>query len=243
MVVVSYISLDGFFMQKLVKSLRSYFLAGAFALIPVILSLFLIYNFIVWIDNVFPSLTGIDLPFGVGFLCTISITIVTGMVAKNYIGKKIIKLGNSVIVSVPVLNKVFLTLQQIMDVLVNQKKNMFGQVVLAPFPKEGSWCLGFITCRDVPQISKAAGMDVVSVYVPTTPNPTSGFLMYTSESNVIPLDITPEVAIKAIVSAGMVSTGAGEDSFSSSDVNLAEVLKKWKISKSAIKNGPIDPRD
>ncbi|HEX2956041.1 MAG TPA: DUF502 domain-containing protein [Chitinispirillaceae bacterium] len=224
------------------KSFRSYFLAGAFALIPIILSLYLIYNFIVWIDNVFPSLTGIDLPFGVGFICTISITVVTGMVAKNYIGKKIIKLGNAIIVSVPVLNKVFLTLQQIMDVLVNKKKNMFGQVVLAPFPKEGSWCLGFITCRDVPSISKSAGTDVVSVYVPTTPNPTSGFLMYTSESNLIPLDITPEMAVKSIVSAGMVSSGS-EDSISNSDVNLADVLKKWKISKSAIKNGPIDPRD
>ncbi len=229
-------------MQKLVKSLRSYFFAGAFALIPVILSLFLIYNFIVWVDSVFPSLTGIDLPFGVGFLCTISITIVTGMVAKNYIGKKIIKLGNSIIVSVPVLNKVFLTLQQIMDVLVNQKKNMFGQVVLTPFPKEGSWCLGFITCRDIPTVSKSTGTDVVSVYVPTTPNPTSGFLLYTSESNLIHLDITPEMAIKSIVSAGMVTSG-GDESFSSSDVNLAEVLKKWKISKSAIKNGTTDPRD
>jgi uncharacterized membrane protein len=227
--------------QKLIKSFRSYFLAGAFALIPIILSLFLIYNFIVWIDNVFPTLTGIDLPFGVGFICTISVTIITGMVAKNYIGKKIIKLGNSIIVSVPVLNKVFLTVQQIMDVLVNQKKNLFGTVVLVEFPKEESWCLGFITSRDLPHISKVTGTDVVTVYVPTTPNPTSGFLLYTSESKVIPLDITPEMAVKSIVSAGMVSSGKEE--FSSSDVNLAEVVKKWKLSKAVMKNGAIDPRD
>ncbi|MBN1603492.1 MAG: DUF502 domain-containing protein [Chitinispirillaceae bacterium] len=229
-------------MQKLMKNFRSYFVAGAFALIPVILSIFLIYNFIVWIDNVFPSLTGIDLPFGVGFFCTITITLVTGMVAKNYIGKKIIKLGNSIIVSVPVLNKVFLTVQQIMDVLVNQKKNVFGKVVLVEFPKEESWCLGFVTSRDLPHISKAIGTDVITVYVPTTPNPTSGFLVYTSESKVIPLDISPEMAVKSIVSAGMVSSGK-DNNFDSSDVNLAEVLKKWKLSKSIMKNGAIDPRD
>jgi uncharacterized membrane protein len=229
-------------MQKLIKSLRSYFLAGAFALIPVILSIYLIYNFIVWIDNVFPSLTGIDLPFGVGFICTISITVVTGMVAKNYIGKKIIKLGNAIIVSVPILNKVFLAVQQVMDVLVNPSKNKLGQVVMVEFPQPGAWSIGFITAKDAREISTAVGEDVVCVYVPTTPNPTSGFMIYTPESKTIPIEMSPELAIKAVISAGMVSS-AKDDRFSNSDVNLAEVLKKWKVSKSAIKNGPIDPRD
>lgn len=229
-------------MQKIMKSFRSYFFAGAFALIPVILSIYLIYNFIVWIDNVFQSLTQIVLPFGVGFICTVSITIVTGMVAKNFIGKKIIKLGNSIIVSVPVLNKVFLAVQQIMDVLVNPSKNKLGQVVMVEFPQPGAWSIGFITSKETHEISTAVGEEVVCVYVPTTPNPTSGFMIYTPESKTIPIAMSPELAIKAVISAGMVSS-AKDDRFSSSDVNLAEVLKKWKISKTALKNGPTDPRD
>jgi uncharacterized membrane protein len=224
------------------KNFRSYFVAGAFALIPVILSVYLIYHFIVWVDNVFPSLTGIDLPFGVGLICTVSITIVTGMVAKNYIGKKIIKLGNSIIVSVPILNKVFLTLQQVMDVLVNQNKNMLGQVVMVEFPQPESWSIGFVTAKDVPEISKAVGCTVVCVYVPTTPNPTSGYMLYTPESKTIPVNMSPELAIKAVVSAGMVSSSKDERT-GSSDVNLAEVIRKWKISKSMMKTGAIDPRD
>ena len=115
-------------MNVIGKNIRSYFVTGIFVLFPLVLSIYIIWKIFQFVDNVFPALTGIDLPvMGLGVVIFFVLILVVGMVAKNYAGKKIIEVGNSIIVSIPVLNKVFLAVQQIMDVVLKPQKKFSGR--------------------------------------------------------------------------------------------------------------------
>jgi uncharacterized membrane protein len=229
-------------MNVIGKNIRSYFVTGIFVLFPLVLSIYIIWKIFQFVDNVFPALTGIDLPvMGLGVVIFFVLILVVGMVAKNYAGKKIIEVGNSIIVSIPVLNKVFLAVQQIMDVVLKPQKNFLGEVVLVEYPKEDSWTLGFVTSRETPEISDSIGETVICVYVPTTPNPTSGFMLYVPEHKVKKVNLSTEMAIKAIVSAGLISS-AKSDIVLTQESNFGDVLRKWKNRKEY--SGMIfDPRD
>jgi len=218
-------------MNAIGKNLRSYFVTGVFVLFPLVLSIYIIWKIFQFIDNVFPALTGIDLPvMGLGVVIFFLLILLVGMVAKNYAGKKIIEAGNSIIASIPVLNKVFIAVQQIMDVVLKPQKNFLGEVVLVEYPKEDSWTIGFVTSRETFEISDSIGETVICVYVPTTPNPTSGFMLYVPEHKVKKVNLSTEIAIKAIVSAGLVSS-AKSDIVTPQELNFGDVLRKWRNKK------------
>lgn len=227
-------------MNTLMKKVRTYFVTGIFVLLPVVLSLFIIWKIFEFIDNVFPSLSGIDLPMGLGVIIFFLLILIVGIVAKNYAGKKIIDIANAIIVSIPVLNKVFLAVQQITDVVLKPQKNFLGEVVLVEYPKEDSWTLGFVTSRETPEISDAIGERLICVYVPTTPNPTSGFMLYVAESKTRKVNLSTEIAIKAIVSAGLVSSSKS-DITSTPEQNFGDVLRKWRTKRE--REVIFDPRD
>lgn len=228
-------------MNAIGKNLRSYFVTGVFVLFPLVLSIYIIWKIFQFIDNVFPALTGIDLPvMGLGVGIFFLLILLVGMVAKNYAGKKIIEAGNSIIASIPVLNKVFIAVQQIMDVVLKPQKNFLGEVVLVEYPKEDSWAIGFVTSRETSEISDSIGETVLCVYVPTTPNPTSGFMLYVPEHKVKKVNLSTEIAIKAIVSAGLVSS-AKSDIVTPQELNFGDVLRKWRNKKD--RDAIFDPRD
>ena len=113
--------------------------------------------------------------------------------------------------------------------------------MLVEYPKEDSWTLGFVTSRETPEISDSIGETVICVYVPTTPNPTSGFMLYVPEHKVKKVNLSTEMAIKAIVSAGLISS-AKSDIVLTQESNFGDVLRKWKNRKEY--SGMIfDPRD
>lgn len=229
-------------MNAIGKNVRSYFVTGIFVLFPLVLSLYIIWKIFQFIDNVFPALTGIDLPvMGLGVVIFFMLILIVGMVAKNYAGKKIIEIGNSIVVSIPVLNKVFLAVQQIMDVVLKPQKNFLGEVVLIEYPKEDSWTIGFVTSRETSEISDSIGETLICVYVPTTPNPTSGFMLYVPEHKIKKVNLSTEMAIKAVVSAGLVSS-AKSDIVISQELNFSDVLRKWRNRKD-YRNVIFDPRD
>jgi len=229
-------------MNTIGKNIRSYFVTGVFVLFPLVLSIYIIWKIFQFIDNVFPALTGIDLPvMGLGVLIFFMLIILVGMVAKNYAGKKIIEIGNSIIASIPVLNKVFIAVQQIMDVILKPQKNFLGEVVMVEYPKEDSWTIGFVTSRETPEISSSIGEALICVYVPTTPNPTSGFLLYVPEHKTKKVNLSTEVAIKAIVSAGLVSSSKS-DIFTTQELNFSDMFRKWKNRKEC-RDMIFDPRD
>lgn len=132
-------------------------------------------------------------------------TIMLGMIARWFLFKSLISVSDRILHRIPLVNKVYKTTQEIIKTLFVTDKTSFQQVVMVPFPKEGSYVLGLIS-RESPQTcSDAAGKKLFSVLIPTTPNPTTGFLLMYGEDEIKYLDMKPETAIKYIVSCGVIT--------------------------------------
>lgn len=135
------------------------------------------------------------------FLCTLLL----GMIARWFFFKALLNLSDKILHRIPVINKVYKTTQEIIKTIFVTDKTAFKQVVMVPFPKEGTYIMGLIS-RDSPEIcSEKAGSPLISVLVPTTPNPTTGFLLMYKKEDIIHLDLKPEAAIKYIVSCGVIT--------------------------------------
>lgn len=186
--------------------------SGIFIVLPAVTTIYVFVKLFAIADSMLPTLFNSILPFiprewipGVGLLMVLIIAYFIGIAAKNYFGKKLIELGNSIISTIPLMNKVYLGVQQILDAIAGQKKKLFEKVVLIQYPRDGTYCIGFLTSHAKGEVPKKAGEDLVSVFLPTTPNPTSGFLLYYRAEEVIELEMSIETAIKIIMSAGVVS--------------------------------------
>ena len=145
------------------------------------------------------------------FLILITLFLVTvflGMITRWFFINALFRLGDRILHKIPIVNTVYKTTQEIIKTLFVSDKNSFKQVVLAPFPGPGSYMLGLISREAPPQCSKALNEELISVLIPTTPNPTTGFLLMFPKKNLIYLDIKPEDAIKCIVSCGVIHPGA-----------------------------------
>lgn len=145
--------------------------------------------------------------YGSQFLILVGLlllTLVLGMIARWFFFKSLLNLSDMILHRIPVVNKVYKTSQEIIKTLFSSDKNSFKQVVMVPFPKDGIYAMGLIS-RDSPkECSDRAGSPLVSVLIPTTPNPTTGFLLMYKSSDIIYLKMKPEEAIKYVVSLGVI---------------------------------------
>jgi uncharacterized membrane protein len=146
----------------------------------------------------------------VAFTLAILLVSLVGLSARYYFGKKIIEWIELVMSHIPFLNKIYSATRQINDAFATGSKNSFKTVVLVEFPSAGSQSLGFITSEHNELLEKRSGQKLISVFIPTTPNPTSGFLLLVPEEKIIKLDMSVADAIKYIISLGSVSPVAGE---------------------------------
>jgi uncharacterized membrane protein len=229
-------------MQRIPRLIKNSIFTGLIILIPVVISVYVIVQSFFWLDSLLPSLLQMEFPPGTGAAGVLFIALVTGLIAKNYLGKQLIKISTQLIATIPILNKVYLTLQQIMDMLVNQKTNFAGKVVIIEYPRPGVWALGFITTGETQEISEAAGEKLVCVYIPTTPNPTSGFMLYLPESQTVSVKLSAEIAMKAVISAGIVSSAQTDRK--KVETSLPDLIGQWMKKSAKNKNrGFDDPRD
>lgn len=138
---------------------------------------------------------------------TMAILLITGVgrLARNYIGKQFIALVDRLLLRVPLLNKIYSTLKQVNEAFSSSKKSAFKTVVLVQFPREGMYSLGFLTGEQHAEVQEKTKEKVVCVFVPTTPNPTSGFLVLVPEDKVTKLEMSVAEAIRFIISLGAVS--------------------------------------
>lgn len=136
----------------------------------------------------------------IGLLFT---TIILGMITRWFFFKSLINLSDKILHRIPIVNKVYKTSQEIIKTIFSSDKNSFKQVVMVPFPCDGTYAIGLIARESPKECSKHAKETLVSVLIPTTPNPTTGYLLMYKESQVIPLLMKPEEAIKYIVSCGV----------------------------------------
>ena len=188
------------------NKLRNYFFTGVVVLIPIGITLYLTKFIIQISSNIIPKEINPNhyLPFSIpGLEILLSILLITliGGLSLSFLGKKILQLIDDLFKRIPFLRTIYSAIVQMTDSFAN-KNNDKKSVVLVEYPRKGSWAVGFATKKNKTEISKKAGKDLINVFVPTTPNPTSGFLLMFPEDEVVYLDMTFEEASKFIVSAG-----------------------------------------
>ena len=192
--------------RRIFARIRNYFIAGVVVLIPIGITLYLTL-FIVSISlKILPKEINPNhyLPYNIpGLEIFISIILITfiGWLSLSFIGKKLLDIFENILKRIPILRTIYSAIGQMTDTFTNtdkEKKN----VVLVEYPRKGSWAVGFATKENVGEISDKTQRKLINVFVPTTPNPTSGFLLMFPKDDVIYLDLTFEEASKFIVSAG-----------------------------------------
>ncbi len=190
----------------LITRLRNYFLTGIVVLVPIGITLYLTKFFISISSNLVPKEINPNsyLPFSIPgleiFLSIIFITMIGGL-SLSFIGKKILQFVNDLFKRIPILRTIYSAIGQMAETIVPKKKNR-KSVVLVEYPRKGSWAVGFATKDNKGEISKKTKKALVNVFVPTTPNPTSGFLLMFPKDEIVYLDMSFEEASKFIVSAG-----------------------------------------
>jgi uncharacterized membrane protein len=195
-------------------SVRANFLTGLVVVVPIVLTLYLTWAFITFVDEkVVPLVPApynprtyidADIP-GFGLVIFLLFTTIVGYFAKRVFGKQLIKIGESVVGRMPVVRSIYKALKQIAETVLSQTKSSFRQACLIEYPRRGIWAIAFIATDTRGEIvDKRGGEEMVSVFLPTTPNPTSGFLLFVPKTDVILLDMTIEEAAKLVISAGLV---------------------------------------
>ena len=193
--------------------MRKYFLTGLLVLVPLAITAWVLNLIISTLDQSLlfvpdawqPSrLFGANIP-GLGALLTLAIVFLTGLLTSNLIGEYLVRLGERLLKRIPVVSSLYGSVKQVSDTLFSPSGNAFRQAVLVPYPHADSWTIAFLTGVPGGTVSDHLVGDYVSVYVPTTPNPTSGFFLMMERSRVRELDMSVDAALKYIVSMGVVA--------------------------------------
>ena len=199
----------------LLSRLRASFLTGIVVIAPVWLTIWLIWSVVGWIDSaVLPLIpqrfqpseyVGINLR-GVGVVFFLIFTILVGWIAKGILGRSLIHFAESVVNRMPVVRSVYSGIKQISETVFAQTERSFEKACLIQYPRRGIWAIGFVSTTARGEVSERAETsgELLSIFVPTTPNPTSGFLLFFPAEDVILLDMSIEDAAKLVISAGLV---------------------------------------
>ena len=200
---------------KLVRWIRNRFFTGVIIALPVIATVMGVSWIVQKIDNnvlkFIPgpwnpkTYLGFDIP-GLGLIISFVLLVFLGIIASNFIGNSVIKAGERLLARVPVVSPVYNALKQIVTTVAQQKDRAFRDVCLLEYPRKGLYAIGFVTADLTGAPADKLPDGYVCVFVPTTPNPTSGFLLFVKETDIEILDMTPEEGAKMIISGGMVSS-------------------------------------
>lgn len=193
--------------------MKKYFITGLLVLVPLFITAWVISGLIGMMDQSLLLLPvhwrpkaqfGLEIP-GMGALLTLLIIFVTGLVATNFFGKHVIRLWEALLARVPVVKSIYASVKQVSDTLFSDSGNAFRQAVLVQFPRQGAWTIAFITGQPGGDVANHLHGDYVSIYVPTTPNPTGGYFLMMLRAEVIDLDMSVDEALKYIISMGVVA--------------------------------------
>ena len=192
--------------RSIFAKIRNYFIAGIVVLIPIGITIYVTIFFVSISSKVLPKEINPNhyLPYNIpGLEILISILLITliGSLSLSFLGKKLLEMFNNVLKKIPILRTVYSALGQMTETFTKSEKSK-KNVVLVEYPRKGSWAVGFATKENEGEINTKTKKSLVNVFVPTTPNPTSGFLLMIPKDELIYLDMTFEEASKFIVSAG-----------------------------------------
>lgn len=194
------------------KGFKGYFAAGLLVVVPLYITIYVltvIVGFMDGIFNLFPQSLRPEnyLPFyipGLGILFTLAGVFVIGVLATNFFGRKFFDLGERILARIPILRIVYNATKQFAETFLKKEHEGFRKVVLVEFPRKGVYSMGFLTSRAQGEIQDRTEINAICVFIPTTPNPTSGFLIMVDEKEIITLSMSVEDAFKVIMTGGMV---------------------------------------
>jgi uncharacterized membrane protein len=195
-------------------ALRKWLVAGLLVIVPVAITLSVLRWIIDTLDQtllILPvawqpdRLIGFHIP-GFGVLLTLAILLIVGAIASNFIGKKLVHLGDRIVTRIPVVRSIYSSVKQVSDTLFSESGNAFRTAVLVQWPRPDVWTIAFVTGTPGGDVANHLhGEDYLSVYVPTTPNPTGGYFVMLRKSDCIELKMSVDDALKYVVSMGVVS--------------------------------------
>ena len=192
--------------------LRRYFVAGLLFWVPVAVTILVISFLVDLLDRsmlLLPmryrpeALFGVSIP-GFGVLFAVLLVFITGVVVANLLGRKLLQFWEAVLSRIPLVRSVYATAKQVVETVVSGNGKSFREVVMVEYPRKGLWSLAFVTGEGLPAAQAKTGGDLINIFVPTTPNPTSGFFLMVSEKEVVHLDLPVEDGLKLILSAGVI---------------------------------------
>ncbi len=194
----------------LIRRLRNYFLTGLVVAAPIAVTIWVSTWFVQSVDSWFaPFIPGFlkDSPYslpGIGLIASLIILTTLGALAANFFGRTILEFGESLLDRVPVVRNIYGAVKQIFETVATQSNKNFRGVVLFEYPRKDIWALGFVTTEAKGEIAEKKGDNLLCIFAPTTPNPTSGYLLFVPKEDTIEMDMTVEEAAKLIISAGLV---------------------------------------
>ena len=196
------------------EHLRGYFIAGILVTGPIALTLYLVWAFVDFIDrsvgHILPDEYNPQtyLPFhvpGLGLiLAVIGLTLI-GAATAGVMGRVFLRMSERILARMPIVRGLYGAVKQIFETVLAKQSNSFREVVLVEWPRKGMWTVGFVTAAVEGEIRELAGEDPLAVYIPTTPNPTSGYLIFVPRAEVVTLSMSVEDAIKYVISTGIVA--------------------------------------
>ena len=198
------------FMQRM----RAYLLAGILITAPISLTLYLAWIFIGFVDSKVTPLIPYNynpetyLPFalpGLGLVILIVALISIGALTAGFLGRVWIRISEHILVRMPVIRNVYSAVKQILETILAQQSNAFREAVLVEYPRRGIWAIAFITGRTEGEVQNITEEECINIFLPTTPNPTSGFLLFVPKKDLVSLSMTVEEAIKMVISGGIVT--------------------------------------
>ncbi len=202
---------------RLLRLFRRYLMAGLLIWIPILATVLVVRFILELMDRtlvLLPAqwqpevLMGLRLP-GFGALLAIAILLLTGLLVTNFIGRSLVDFTEDMLHRIPFVRAIYGGVKNFSETLLSNSGNSFKKVLLVQYPRLGVWSVGFQTAADIPEITARTGAPQVCVFIPTTPNPTSGFIVMVPRSEVLELDMSVDAAMKMIVTLGVVTPGTG----------------------------------
>jgi len=195
---------------------KKYFITGLLIWIPLVITIWVLKLVVDTLDQSLLLLPerwrtegflGVHIP-GLGVILTLVIVFVTGVFATNFFGAQLVRVWHGILHRIPVVNSIYSSVKQISDTLFSSSGQAFRKALLVQWPREGMWTIAFLTGTPGGDVVNHLQGDYVSVYVPTTPNPTGGYFVMVARKDVIELDMTVDAALKYVISMGVVSPEA-----------------------------------
>lgn len=190
--------------------MKKYLLTGLLILVPLAITVWVLNLIVTTMDqtlNLLPDSIRSQPPFnyhGFGVILTLAVVLFTGLLTRNFIGRRLVVWWEALLRRIPVVSSIYTAVKQVSDTLFSPSGQAFRKAVLIQFPREGAWTVAFVVGDPGEHLKKPLTPDHVTVYVPTAPNPTSGYVLILAAEEVIDLDITVDDALKFVVSMGVV---------------------------------------